>query len=81
MTIADPFIKAEVTWAVREEMARTVEDVLARRTRALLLDTKASMEMAPETAKLMAVELDYDRDWENEQVSAYKELAKNYLPA
>ncbi|HEA66705.1 MAG TPA: glycerol-3-phosphate dehydrogenase/oxidase [Desulfobacterales bacterium] len=76
-----PFIKAEVTWAVREEMARTVEDVLARRTRALLLDAKASMEMAPETAKLIAVELDYDRDWENEQVSAYKELAKNYLPA
>ena len=62
-------------------MAHTVEDVLARRTRALLLDTKASMEMAPETAKLMAVEFDYDQDWENEQVSAYKELAKNYLPA
>ena len=75
-----PFIKAEVIWAVQEEMARTVEDVLSRRTRALLLDAKASMEMAPETAKLMAAELRYGQDWENEQVLAYKELARNYLP-
>ncbi len=76
-----PFIKAEVIWSVREEMARTVEDVLARRTRALLLDAKASMEMAQETAKLMAVELGYDRAWENEQVLLYNKLAINYLPA
>ncbi len=74
-----PYHKAEVIWAVREEMARTVEDVLARRTRALFLDAAASMEMAPEVARLMAVELGRDDDWREAQVFAYAELAKGYL--
>ncbi len=74
-----PYIGAEVVWAVREEMARTVEDVLARRTRALLLNARASVEMAPVVAKLMAEELGYDMKWQKTQVSDYKKLAKNYL--
>jgi glycerol-3-phosphate dehydrogenase len=74
-----PYTKAEVVWAVRSEMARTVEDVLARRTRALLLDAQASIEIAPEVARLMAAELGYDAQWMKEQTDAYTELAKAYL--
>lgn len=74
-----PYIKAEVIWAVRNEMARTVEDVLARRTRSLLLDARASIEMAPEVAQLMAAELGYDEQWQTEQVNEYKELAGGYI--
>ncbi len=74
-----PYIKAEVIWAVRHEMARTLEDVLARRTRALLLDARASMAIAPDVARMMSAELKKDVDWEKEQLSAYVELAKEYL--
>lgn len=74
-----PYIKAEVVWGARKEMAMTVEDVLSRRTRALLLDAKASVEMAPEVARLLAQEHGYDKAWEEAQVSEYKELAKTYI--
>lgn len=73
------FLKAEVIWHVRHEMARTVEDVLSRRTRALLLDAKASIEAAPETARLMARELGKSTSWEADQIKLYTELAKGYL--
>ena len=76
-----PYIKAEVIWSVREEMARSVEDFLARRSRALLLDARASMEMAPEVAHLMAAELGYNADWEKSQVDVYTKLAREYLLA
>jgi glycerol-3-phosphate dehydrogenase len=52
-----PYIAAEVVWAVREEMARSIEDVLARRTRALFLNARAAIAMAPEVARLLADEL------------------------
>ncbi len=74
-----PYIKAEVIWAVREEMARTVEDFLARRSRSLFLDAGASMEMAAEVARLMAGELKHDDDWQKEQVDDYTKLAEGYL--
>ena len=74
-----PYKKVEVIWGAREEMARTVEDVLARRTRALLLDAAASIAMAPTVAWLMAEELNYDEKWEKEQVEAYTKLAQEYL--
>lgn len=69
----------EVIWAVRHEMARTVEDFLSRRTRALLLDARASMEIAPKVAELMAEELGRDEAWKHDQVVAYRNLAKGYL--
>ena len=75
-----PYTGAEVVWAVRHEMARTVEDALSRRTRALLLDARASMEAAPATASLMATELRRDQNWIDLQVGAYRELAQGYLP-
>ncbi|MBW8242808.1 MULTISPECIES: glycerol-3-phosphate dehydrogenase/oxidase [Flagellimonas] len=73
------FIKAEVVWAVREEMARNIEDVLARRVRALFLDARASIEMAPEVARLIAAELDWDDAKVSREIEAYKELAKGYI--
>ena len=73
------FIGAEVVWAVREEMARTIEDVMARRVRALFLDAKASMEMAEEVARLMAEELGWDEARTANEVEAYHTLAAGYL--
>ena len=70
----------EVVWGVRSEGARTVEDVLARRTRALLLDARASMAAAPSVAGLMANELGKDTEWQAAQVAAYCTLAHGYLP-
>jgi len=75
-----PYTGAEVVWAVRHEMARTVEDVLARRTRALFLNAKAAMRMAPRAAGLMARELDRDDAWQMRQVESFGEVAQNYCP-
>jgi glycerol-3-phosphate dehydrogenase len=71
----------EVVWAVRNEMALTVEDVLARRTRILQLDARAAMEAAPAVAKLMAKTLPRDAAWEREQVERFLGLARKYLPS
>ncbi len=73
-----PYVEAEVRWAVRFEQARTVEDVLARRTRALFMNARASMAAAPRVAQIMAEELSLNRDWEVEQVAAYCDLAEGY---
>ena len=75
-----PYRAGEVIWAARRELARTVEDVLARRTRALLLDARASAECAPAVACLLAKELGRDDRWIKEQVSAFQTLADSYLP-
>ncbi|HVS66314.1 MAG TPA: glycerol-3-phosphate dehydrogenase/oxidase [Thermoanaerobaculia bacterium] len=71
----------QVVWAVREEMARTVDDVLARRTRSLLLDARAAGEAAAVVARAMARELRRDDDWVDEQVGSFRELARGYLPS
>ncbi len=71
---------AEVIWAVRNEWARSVEDVLARRTRALFLNARAAIAMAPTVAKWMAGELNRDAAWQVSQVFAFEQIAKNYLP-
>ncbi len=74
-----PTRAGEVVWAARHEMARTVEDVLARRTRLLFLDARASMATAPRVAALLAEELGRDETWQAEQVAAYRSLARGYL--
>ncbi|WP_134089148.1 glycerol-3-phosphate dehydrogenase/oxidase [Olivibacter sp. XZL3] len=74
-----PHIKAEVQWAVREEMARTVEDVLARRMRMVFLDAKAAIEMAPAVAQSMAQQLDKDTNWVEQQLTQFNTLANGYL--
>ncbi|HEY9736193.1 MAG TPA: glycerol-3-phosphate dehydrogenase/oxidase, partial [Trichocoleus sp.] len=74
-----PYSEAEVRWAARYEMARTVEDVLARRTRSLLLDAAASCEAAPRVAAILAEELRLDAAWQQKQIEAYHALAAGYL--
>ena len=69
----------DVILAVRHEMARTLEDVLARRTRALQLDAEESIRMAPATAALMAREMGKDRKWVDLQIEKFTDLAKGYL--
>jgi len=71
--------KAQVIWAVREEMARTLEDVLARRTRALFLDAKESLRIAPEAIQIMASELGMDTHWIQTQLDQYDHLAMGFL--
>ena len=74
-----PFIQAEVVWGVRYEMARNVEDILARRVRALFLDARAAIDMAPKVASLLAAELNRDKSWEDSQVKIFTTLANGYL--
>ena len=76
-----PYTGAEVVWAARHEMARTVEDILARRTRALFLNARAAIRMAPRVAELMAGELDRDGAWKMRQLECFGEVARNYCPS
>jgi glycerol-3-phosphate dehydrogenase len=73
-----PYIGAEVVWATRQEMARSVEDALARRTRALFLNARAASEMALPVARIMAEELHYGEDWIKQQVVELQALANQY---
>lgn len=74
-----PNIKAEVIWFVRHEMAMTVEDVLARRTRLLFLDAQAAIDTAPIIAQLMMMEMKKDELWKQNQINYFITVAKNYL--
>jgi glycerol-3-phosphate dehydrogenase len=76
-----PYCGAEVRWAVRSEMACSLDDVLARRTRALILDAAASIAIAEPVARLMAAEMGTDETWIADQVAGFVALAKHYLPA
>ena len=76
-----PYTGAEVVWAVRFEMARTLEDVLARRTRALFLNARAALEMAPRVVELMRVEMKCDAGWSASQLEQFQAVAQNYLLA
>ena len=73
-----PYIAAEVVWAARHEMARTVEDVLARRTRAVFLNAGAATAMAEPVASLMAAELSRNEVWIELQVEQFRRLARQY---
>jgi len=75
-----PFISAEILWAVRNEMCMKVEDFLSRRTRALFLDAKASIESAPLVAELIAKETNENENWIKNQIDSFNSMAKNYLP-
>lgn len=74
------FTVAQVIFAIRHEMARTVEDILARRVRVLYLDARKAIECAPLVASLLARELNKDELWEKQQVTAFTKMAKGYLP-
>lgn len=76
---AFPIQRGEVIWHVRHEMARTVEDVLSRRTRALLLDARAAIEAAPAVASIMAEALGRDAAWQRAEVETFTALARRYV--
>lgn len=71
--------EAQVIWAIRNEMARTIEDVLARRTRILFIDAKAAMEAAPKVADIMMEELGYDDSWKKQQIESFSIMAGGYM--
>jgi glycerol-3-phosphate dehydrogenase len=73
------YTMAEVAWAVRYEMARSIEDVLARRVRLLFLDARAAIESCEKVANLLAKELGYDDTWKQNQITAFKTLANGFL--
>ena len=70
-----PITGAHVIWAARHEMARTVDDVLARRTRALFLNARTALEMAPQVARLMAAELGLSPAWQESQLREFEQIA------
>jgi glycerol-3-phosphate dehydrogenase len=72
--------KCDVEYAVQHEMARTVEDFLARRSRVLFLDARAAIEVAPKVAQLMAQHLGHDNLWIDSQIASFNTLAQSYLP-
>ena len=72
------FLKAEVVFAARHELARTVDDVLARRVRMLFMDSKAAIEATPAVATLLAKELGKDDEWKEKQIADFREIAKHY---
>ncbi|WP_446774638.1 FAD-dependent oxidoreductase [Macellibacteroides fermentans] len=69
----------EIIWIVRNEMALTLEDVLARRLRILFLDAKAALEMAPRTARIIATERQKDQQWIDKQIQSFNDLASSYI--
>jgi glycerol-3-phosphate dehydrogenase len=73
------FLKAEVHWAVKNEMARTIEDVLARRVRILFLDARAAQEIAPQVADILATYLEKDDNWKQSQIKEFTQLANQYI--
>lgn len=75
-----PYSAAEAVWAIRYEMAMTVEDVLSRRTRCLLLDAAAAVRAAPVVAEYLAAEHGYDQYWIEQEVARFEQLARGYLP-
>lgn len=75
-----PYTKAMVLWAVKEEWAMTVEDVLSRRTRALLLDAKAALEAAPVVAGLMSELMGKEPGWQARELEAFEKVVQGYLP-
>jgi glycerol-3-phosphate dehydrogenase len=74
-----PYRVGEVVWAARFEMARTVEDVLARRTRALFLDARAAIEAAPKVAEVLALELGRSEAWREADLKNFQQLASGYI--
>jgi glycerol-3-phosphate dehydrogenase len=74
-----PYIEAEFRWICRNEMPRKLEDVLARRTRALFLNASASRQMADEVAGIMAEEMGWDDIWIKNEIEEYASLVENYI--
>jgi glycerol-3-phosphate dehydrogenase len=73
------FTLAEIVWAVRYEMARTVDDILARRVRLLFLDARAAIEVSEKTARVIAKELGHDENWIAKEIADFKAISKGFF--
>ena len=73
------YTNAMIVWAIRHEMAVTLEDVLARRTRSLFLDAGAALEAAPAVAVLMALEMKKNEEWVKQQLKDFETIAQQYI--
>ena len=73
------YTRAEVVFAIRNEMARTIEDILARRIRLLFLDAKIAVEIAPVVGEILCNELNKSEQWKNDQISDFIKIAKQYI--
>ena len=74
-----PYRLSQAAWAARCEMAVRLDDVLARRTRALFLNARAASAAARAVGEVMAQQLGHGADWVEEQVASFRDLAKGYL--
>lgn len=70
--------KNQIIWAVREEMAVKLEDVLARRTRCLFLNSNATLNLAKKTAEIMAEEMKKTPSWIEKELEEFKQLTQKY---
>jgi glycerol-3-phosphate dehydrogenase len=75
-----PYVAGQVNWAARYEMARTIDDVLGRRLRALFLDAGAAIAAAPRVAEILASELKRDDNWQAQQIERFLQKAQRYRP-
>jgi glycerol-3-phosphate dehydrogenase len=73
------YCQAELAFSVRNEMAMTVEDILARRSRMLFIDAQAAIEAAELVAQNMASLLGWDKGYEEEQLNSFLAVANGYL--
>ncbi|MFG4003789.1 glycerol-3-phosphate dehydrogenase/oxidase [Flavobacterium aquidurense] len=73
------FTMAEIIWAIRYEMARTIDDILARRVRLLFLDARAAIQSSEKVARLLAKELGHNEAWVNKEILNFKKIAKGFL--
>jgi glycerol-3-phosphate dehydrogenase len=78
LVAASGLSEAHVRYAARCELARTVEDVLARRNRALFLDSAAALRAAPDVARILAEELGHDAAWQRRAVADFERIASQY---
>ena len=76
-----PYLRAEFLFSAREEMAVTLVDLLARRTRAHLLDARATLAVAPDVASLVAASMGWSERDVDDQVAAYRSLVETEFAA
>jgi glycerol-3-phosphate dehydrogenase len=74
-----PYRWADMIWAAQSEMALQLDDILSRRTRCLLCNAKASMEIAPKVADLVAGYLGWDENQKQAEIEKYQQIASAYL--
>ncbi|WP_410521951.1 glycerol-3-phosphate dehydrogenase C-terminal domain-containing protein, partial [Borreliella garinii] len=71
--------EAQIAFSIEFEQAKTIDDVLARRTRSLPLNPQATIAAAPRVAAIMMKKLNKSEEWKNEQIKSFSEISKKYL--